>query len=491
MKPPVTLLKSSARKRVRLSFLAILLVSVKVNSVCWEQDCQVNKSIRIIDAKTGECISCYPCLNCSDGSPSVPCGSTVYDGTAITCDGPVNQDPVKVNSACFEQDCPVNMSIRVINSTTGKCFTCFPCINLCSDGLPSVPCGSTVYEDTVISCDGPMNQDPSISPLQLATPYSSHLASSVITATPSMTVTVASSLISAAFKFGSVETESKHVALSTSSTVNTASSKVIPSSNSQKQPSAVVVTVIGISVGVTFLLVVLLCIHKQQKTKHRRIPINASQNQQKGGLISVDEDSETYSLIIMEPTDTSSSTSLVNSCHKKSEENVNKDSHCVELCIGSMEWNGGMAIPTCLDSDSGQQNREHTPAPKGEDDDDDPEVCLDQPEGGKWSTLSQTVKYNTKMLEVPFMLLHKICLTLDIKRVDGNDIRQFADKLDISVEEFDRLEQMAKVKQVTTSEVILKEVFVDKHSSGTVGDFIRIMEDMGRDDIISLINAWE
>ena len=116
---------------------------------------------------------------------------------------------------------------------------------------------------------------------------------------------------------------------------------------------------------------------------------------------------------------------------------------------------------------------------------------LDQPEGGKWSTLSQTVNYNTKMLEVPFMLLHKICLTLDIKRVDGNDIRQFADKLDISVEEFDRLEQMAKVKQVTTSEVILKEVFVDKHSRGTVGDFIRIMEDMGRDDIISLINAWE
>ncbi|XP_068724865.1 uncharacterized protein [Montipora capricornis] len=115
---------------------------------------------------------------------------------------------------------------------------------------------------------------------------------------------------------------------------------------------------------------------------------------------------------------------------------------------------------------------------------------LDQaPKGAKWSALSQTDKYNTKMLEVPFLLLHKIYLSLDIKRSDGNDIRQFADKLDISVKEFDGLEQMAKVKQVTTSEVILKEVFVEKHPPGTVGDFIRIMKDMRRDDIISLINS--
>ena len=29
---------------------------------------------------------------------------------------------------------------------------------------------------------------------------------------------------------------------------------------------------------------------------------------------------------------------------------------------------------------TGQQNREHTPAPKGDDDDDDPEVCLGKTE---------------------------------------------------------------------------------------------------------------
>ena len=117
---------------------------------------------------------------------------------------------------------------------------------------------------------------------------------------------------------------------------------------------------------------------------------------------------------------------------------------------------------------------------------------MDQPpKGAKWSALTEEEKYNTKMLEVPFLLLHKIYLMLDIKRSDGNDIRQFANILDITVNEFDCLQQMAKVKQVTSSEVILKEVFVEKHPPGTVGDFISIMENMKRDDIVSLINAWK
>ena len=63
--------------------------------MCVEQDCLPNKSIQVINAKTGECISCFPCLNCSAGSPSVSCGSTVYEWTDISCDGPVvNQDPL-------------------------------------------------------------------------------------------------------------------------------------------------------------------------------------------------------------------------------------------------------------------------------------------------------------------------------------------------------------------------------------------------------------
>ena len=118
--------------------------------------------------------------------------------------------------------------------------------------------------------------------------------------------------------------------------------------------------------------------------------------------------------------------------------------------------------------------------------------ALDQPpKGAKWPALTQTEKYNTKMLKVPFLLLHNIYFTLDRKRSDGNDIRQFADKLGITVMEFDRLEQMAKCREVTSSELILKEVFVDKHPTDTVGAFIRILEDMQRDDIISLINTWK
>lgn len=70
-------------------------------------------------------------------------------------------------------------------------------------------------------------------------------------------------------------------------------------------------------------------------------------------MILVDEDSETYLLIIMEFIDISSSILFVNFCYKKSEENVNKDSYCVEFCIGLMEWNGGMVILICLDLDLG------------------------------------------------------------------------------------------------------------------------------------------
>ncbi|XP_068694894.1 uncharacterized protein [Montipora foliosa] len=112
---------------------------------------------------------------------------------------------------------------------------------------------------------------------------------------------------------------------------------------------------------------------------------------------------------------------------------------------------------------------------------------MDQPaKSAKWSALTQAEKYNTKMLDVPFPLLHRIYLMLDIKRSDGNDIRQFANIVDITVQEFDCLEQMAKVKQVTSSEVIFK-----KNPNETVGNFISIMENMERDDIISLINAWK
>ena len=103
--------------------------------------------------------------------------------------------------------------------------------------------------------------------------------------------------------------------------------------------------------------------------------------------------------------------------------------------------------------------------------------------------ITQTEKYRCKMNQVPFCHLHKICLTLDIKRgADGRDVREFACKLNIPFPEFERLQQAAEIQRTTTTSVILAQWVP---SSWTVGDFVKIMKEMEREDIIDLINEWE
>ena len=110
----------------------------------------------------------------------------------------------------------------------------------------------------------------------------------------------------------------------------------------------------------------------------------------------------------------------------------------------------------------------------------------------QWSALSQTDKYKTKMQEAPFPLHQDICLELDIPRNDGKDVRLFAEKLGIKTREFGRLQQSAvSIQKTTITSVILKEKFSLKKPPGTVGDFVDIMSDMERGDIIDLINEWQ
>ena len=101
----------------------------------------------------------------------------------------------------------------------------------------------------------------------------------------------------------------------------------------------------------------------------------------------------------------------------------------------------------------------------------------------KWATLSQAEKYSTKMQEVPFHLYHKVCLELDIRRFDGKDVREFASKLGITVPDCARLQQAAKIHNTTTAFIILQQT-----PGITVGDFVNIMKEMGRQDIADLIN---
>lgn len=116
---------------------------------------------------------------------------------------------------------------------------------------------------------------------------------------------------------------------------------------------------------------------------------------------------------------------------------------------------------------------------------------LEQGRPSIWSTLSQRQKYDTKVLEIPYPLLYKICLTLDIPRADGNDVRMLAYKLGISLPDLAILKQAAITQQPdnnyfnSTSYVVL-----NKNHSLSVKGFVGIMEGIERDDIIYLINDW-
>ena len=110
-----------------------------------------------------------------------------------------------------------------------------------------------------------------------------------------------------------------------------------------------------------------------------------------------------------------------------------------------------------------------------------------------WSALSQSEKYNTKVLEMPFPLLYKICLTLDILRVDSNDVRMLAYKLGISVPGDLAFLKQAAITQPADNNYFNNStsyVVLTKKSSLAVRGFVDIMEEIERDDIIRLINNW-
>ena len=111
---------------------------------------------------------------------------------------------------------------------------------------------------------------------------------------------------------------------------------------------------------------------------------------------------------------------------------------------------------------------------------------LDQGRAVNWSALSQEDKYFTRILQVPIPLLHKICLSLDVKRADAKDAGLLAHKLGVSASDFGLLQQAAQNNSTSTTFILVSEKFYDS----TVGKFVDIMKEMERDDVISLINEW-
>ena len=57
--------------------------------------------------------------------------------------------------------------------------------------------------------------------------------------------------------------------------------------------------------------------------------------------------------------------------------------------------------------------------------------------------------------------------------------------------DFEAIEHAANRNKDATTYVVLKEGFLTKKPDATVNDFVVMMEDIGRDDIINLINDYK
>ena len=72
-------------------------MSIRVQSSCIEEDC-ADPAIKVISRSSGECVTCFPCSPCPEGQRlSVPCPSTVLEGTDINCVPMVQADPLSVS----------------------------------------------------------------------------------------------------------------------------------------------------------------------------------------------------------------------------------------------------------------------------------------------------------------------------------------------------------------------------------------------------------
>lgn len=108
-----------------------------------------------------------------------------------------------------------------------------------------------------------------------------------------------------------------------------------------------------------------------------------------------------------------------------------------------------------------------------------------------WPKLSQSEPHHTKFSQIPFPLLNRICHYLDISRTDDKDVRMVADKLGMMHHDFEAIEHAAIRHKDSTTYVVLKEGFLTRKPDATVNDFVVIMKDIGRDDIINLINDYK
>ena len=88
-----------------------------VKSACPEEDC-TGQAIIVVDPSSGGCVSCFPCPQCEEGqTPSVPCASTVPQGTDIHC-VLIEPSPSLVSTLVFSWHASITRTSRQITATT-------------------------------------------------------------------------------------------------------------------------------------------------------------------------------------------------------------------------------------------------------------------------------------------------------------------------------------------------------------------------------------
>ena len=180
----------------------------------------------------------------------------------------------RVQSQCFEEDCRANHSIKAVNTTTGECIICFPCL-VCEDSttVPSVPCGARVPFGTQIQCV----------PRQLPNHVSVSKASAYTTSVPFISLVTSPSVTSWHSHFTGIRqttvipTKSSTqlmVIPGTSSTYSGSSAK--PQKATKKQDHAVVyILSSGAALGIILFFAVRYRLWKR-KTRQSQLPNTSS-----------------------------------------------------------------------------------------------------------------------------------------------------------------------------------------------------------------------
>lgn len=394
--------------------------------------------------------------------------------------------PLRVKSqTCSECN---GQYIKTVNTTTGECISCFPCPR-CNDGYTSsVPCGTTVPFGTEIKCVL-IQSDPVVFPL--ASTQTRHLNSLPLSISSKFIVAPATSIV--------------HLAASSSSSIRSSIKRRDRSDTTKKQKrekelsleewkkDSSIYIFGGVFLAVALVAVMYRISRRRSRKQLQPHPVDIRPDPTLPAESSSDvlsEDSETCSI---DWATNSVAFRRRNDCTSKTEDG-NQRSQC-GATQGSAEGKSKsselVAVPV---DDVPPHTQSVPPVPFSRPSIVRDSAIADGMEQGRpitWSELSQGEKYNTKVLEMPYPLLYKICLTLDIPRADGNDVRMLAYKLGISLADLAVLKQAAITQQPDNSYFNSTScVVLTKNHSLLVKDFVGLMEGIERDDIIWLVNSW-